>query len=60
MDVPEQSDHPSPELGASFASKMFFSWFDSVIRAGWRKPLTAADVYDLPPADRCAGVVDTW
>ena len=58
--ISEQTENPSPEIRASFASKLFFSWFGSVIRAGWKKPLTSADVYDLPPADRCASVVEDW
>lgn len=43
--------NPSPELSASFLRKIFFQWFDKTTWAGWRKPLTEADMYDINPAD---------
>ncbi|XP_055859162.1 ATP-binding cassette sub-family C member 3-like [Episyrphus balteatus] len=40
-----------PEVSASFLSRMTFSWFDKMAWAGYRKPLTQKDLWELRPQD---------
>lgn len=41
--------NPCPELRASFLSKLLFSWFDSMIILGYKKPLEQKDLWDISP-----------
>ncbi|CAL1277165.1 unnamed protein product [Larinioides sclopetarius] len=41
-----------PELRASFASKLSFSWFNGMSILGWKRPLRVEDLWDLNPDDR--------
>lgn len=50
----------SPEVNATFISKMFFAWFDGMIWKGWKKPLTADDLYDLHPDDSSRNIIPVW
>ena len=50
----------SPEVNATFISKMFFAWFDGMIYKGWKKPLKAEDLYDLNPADSASTIIPRW
>ena len=50
----------SPEVNATFVSKMFFAWFDGMIWKGWKKPLTAEDLYDLHPNDSSRNIIPVW
>jgi ATP-binding cassette subfamily C (CFTR/MRP) protein 1 len=52
--------HPSPEINASFPSKMLFSWFDGTIKRGWKNPLKEGDLYDLDPESSCKRVMAVW
>ena len=40
-------------MKASYPSILVFSWVDSIIRVGWKKPLTDDDLYDLDPDNTC-------
>lgn len=50
----------SPEVNASFPSRLFFNWFDTILWDGWKKPLTAKDLYDLDLPDRCRLLSEKW
>ena len=53
-------DKPSPELNASFPSMLIFSWFDAMVKKGYKKPLESDDLYNLKPRDSSAVVNPTW
>lgn len=42
---------PTPELSASFLSKVFFQWFDSFIWLGFKRPLENKDLWSMKPED---------
>lgn len=44
-------DKPTPELAASFLSKLFFQWFDSFIWLGFKRPLENKDLWSMKPED---------
>ncbi|XP_031350249.1 multidrug resistance-associated protein 1 isoform X4 [Photinus pyralis] len=46
-----KSEKPCPEESASFLSRMFYRWFDSMAWRGFRNPLTTADLWDLKHED---------
>ena len=50
----------SPEVNATFVSKMFFAWFDGMILKGWKNPLKADDLYDLHPEDSSSHIIPRW
>ena len=50
----------SPEVNATFISKMFFAWFDGMIWKGWKAPLKADDLYDLNPVDSSSHIIPRW
>ena len=52
--------NPSPELAASYPSQMVFAWFDSIIKKGWKNPITEEDLYDISPEYTCHSVMETW
>ena len=52
--------NPSPELAASYPSQMVFAWFDSIIKKGWKNPITEEDLYDISPENTCHSVMETW
>ena len=52
IDLEEQVENLTPETGASFPSKMFFSWFDGLAWRGWRRTLTEDDLWALTPENR--------
>ena len=52
--------NPSPELAASYPSQMVFAWFDSIIKKGWKNPITEEDLYDISPEYTCRSVMETW
>ncbi|KAI1286762.1 Multidrug resistance-associated protein 1 [Halotydeus destructor] len=37
----------SPEWNASFLSRLLFTWFDGLIKTGYKRPLVMSDMYDL-------------
>lgn len=43
-----------PEVRAGPLSRLTFSWMGPLMKRGYRAPLTFADVWRLPPADRSA------
>jgi hypothetical protein len=44
-----KSSNPSPELGCSIVSRIFFGWFDKTTWIGWRSPLTESNIFDINP-----------
>lgn len=47
----EGARYPCPEQYASWIERAFFTWGDPMIRLGFRRPLTHADVWDFCPLD---------
>ncbi|XP_046664340.1 multidrug resistance-associated protein 1-like isoform X2 [Homalodisca vitripennis] len=52
-----KSKNICPEVTASFVSRLFFRWFDSIVWKGFRNPLTPADLWDLRFQDTSSQVV---
>ena len=52
--------NPSPEVAASYPSKLVFAWFDSTIKKGWKKPIREDDLHDMNPEFSCRNVMTTW
>ncbi|XP_043849386.1 multidrug resistance-associated protein 1-like [Dromiciops gliroides] len=48
---PEGQEKRSPEKHASFISKMTYSWFNSVVILGYKKPLEREDLFELNDSD---------
>ena len=42
-----------PECTAGLWSRLTFGWLSPLIKRGYKTPLTEADLWSLPPADRC-------
>ncbi|KAJ6635067.1 Multidrug resistance-associated protein 1, partial [Pseudolycoriella hygida] len=40
---------PSPEQRSSFINQILFEWFTPIMRMGYRRPLTEADIFDINP-----------
>nr|AHK05642.1 ATP-binding cassette transporter sub-family C member 1 isoform X4 [Tigriopus japonicus] len=47
--IEKQVETPSPELFASFPSKVLFSWMNGLFKMGWKTPLNGNNMYDLKP-----------
>ncbi|KAI1286674.1 ATP-binding cassette sub-family C member 3 [Halotydeus destructor] len=41
------STNPSPEWTSSFLSRLWFTWFDDMIKLGYKRPLVMEDMYDI-------------
>ncbi|BFZ09598.1 hypothetical protein BsWGS_12637 [Bradybaena similaris] len=48
---------PSPEIGASFPSRLTFWWLNSLMSQGYKQPLTEEVMPDLHPRDKSETVV---
>ncbi|XP_071454835.1 multidrug resistance-associated protein 1-like [Hetaerina americana] len=48
--------NPCPEIGASFLSRMLFSWFDGLSWIGFRRPLESKDLWSVKFEDSAAEV----
>ncbi|XP_071514768.1 multidrug resistance-associated protein 1-like [Panulirus ornatus] len=55
-----KTEKPSPELDASFPSRIFFLWSAPLVWLGWRRPLTPEDLWDVAPDLTAAAVYDAW
>ena len=44
-----KSSKPSPELGCSVLSRIFFAWFDKTTWTGWKNPLLESSIFDINP-----------
>ena len=55
-----QSDNPSPALGSSFPNKLTFTWFGSILKKGWKRPLNETDLYDLNPSEQAEVNYSQW
>lgn len=49
--------NPSPELSASMVNRAFFFFFDPTAWAGWRRPLTEKNIYDINPENASSELV---
>ncbi|KAG0440557.1 hypothetical protein HPB47_016252, partial [Ixodes persulcatus] len=58
--APSSEEKECPESGASFLSRLLFSWFDSLAYQGFRKPLEPTDLWTLNFKDRTDQVVPTF
>ena len=57
------TDHvvnPSPELNASYPSRMTFAWFDGTIKRGWKNPIKEENLHDVNPDSSCKKVMADW
>lgn len=48
---------PCPEQSASFPSRLFFAWFDSLAWKGFKKPLETNDLWSMNPEDMAHEIV---
>ncbi|CAG5119030.1 unnamed protein product [Candidula unifasciata] len=48
---------PSPEIGASFPSRLTFWWLNNLMSQGYKQPLTEENMPDLHPRDKSETVV---
>ncbi|CAH1105172.1 unnamed protein product [Psylliodes chrysocephalus] len=55
-----QSKHPCPEEGASFLSRLLFSWFDPLAWKGFRKSLETKDLWDINIEDSSRELVPVF
>ena len=55
-----QSDNPNPGVGSSFPNKMTFTWFGSILKKGWKRPLNQSDLYDLKPSEQTGVIYSQW
>lgn len=46
-----KSDKPYPEQGASFLSRLLYTWFDPLAWKGYKRPLEQKDLWDMNPED---------
>ncbi|KAM0253097.1 hypothetical protein ACHAQJ_007419 [Trichoderma viride] len=53
----EDGIEPSREPLASLFSIATFSWVDSIVWQGWKKPLDIEDVWNLLPKDKSAAII---
>ncbi|XP_077284669.1 multidrug resistance-associated protein 1-like [Arctopsyche grandis] len=53
---PEQ-ENPCPERNNGFLSKILFAWFDSLVWAGYKRPLTMNDLWSMNPEDTSMEIV---
>ena len=56
----DQVERPSLEMTATYPSKLLFSWFDTVIYTGSKKPLEPSDLYNLQPSDSAKTISQVW
>ncbi|KAK8748976.1 hypothetical protein OTU49_015623, partial [Cherax quadricarinatus] len=55
-----RGERPCPESGASFLSRITFSWMDSLFWRGYKTPLQETDVWDLSYENSSRTVVSAW
>ncbi|KAJ3109314.1 hypothetical protein HDU97_007808 [Phlyctochytrium planicorne] len=51
---------PSPEASASAIQTLLFTYFDSLLRLGYKRPLASEDIWSLPPNVKADLVVDAF
>uniref|UniRef100_A0A1B6E9X5 ABC-type glutathione-S-conjugate transporter n=1 Tax=Clastoptera arizonana TaxID=38151 RepID=A0A1B6E9X5_9HEMI len=52
-----KSDMQCPHLGASFPSRLFFVWYSNMTWKGFKKALTAEDLWSLRPQDTGSNII---
>ncbi|KAM3913417.1 ATP-binding cassette sub-family C member 2 isoform 2-T2 [Leptodactylus fuscus] len=50
----------NPELTASFLSRITFSWYDSIVIKGYRRPLVMEDLWDLNKEDQTKNICESF
>ncbi|KAH9503701.1 Multidrug resistance-associated protein 1 [Bulinus truncatus] len=55
-----ETEQPSPELSASFLSRITFWWLEKFMRQGYKEPLTESRLFDLHPRDKCQTVIQRF
>lgn len=50
-------EKPCPEQSASFPSRLFFNWFNSLAWKGFKKPLETGDLWSMNPEDMAHEIV---
>ncbi|XP_056384893.1 ATP-binding cassette sub-family C member 2-like [Hyla sarda] len=50
----------NPELTASFLSRITFSWFDSIVVKGYRRPLVMEDLWELNKDDQTKDIYEDF
>lgn len=56
----EDDIEPSKEQVASVFSLATFSWVDTIVWKGYKKTYEMGDVWNLPPKDKAATILDTY
>ncbi len=51
---------PDPSKEASFPSKLTFAWFTGLIWHGFRRDLSAGDLWELSPSSSCGNVSESF
>ncbi|XP_046653460.1 multidrug resistance-associated protein 1-like isoform X4 [Daphnia pulicaria] len=57
MEGEGKSENPCPEEGSSFLNVITYSWLDTLVWKGYRKPLETGDLWDLNSRDKSKSVV---
>ncbi|KAM5324056.1 ATP-binding cassette sub-family C member 2 [Glossophaga mutica] len=50
----------NPSVTASFLSRITFSWFDSIVLKGYKRPLTLEDIWDVNEQSKTKMLVDKF
>ncbi|KAI1286880.1 ATP-binding cassette sub-family C member 3 [Halotydeus destructor] len=53
-------ENPSPEWSASYLSRLLFTWFDGLVRKGFKSPVVLDDVYDLSEEFKSAPIFEKY
>ncbi|KAL5019778.1 hypothetical protein ScPMuIL_002670 [Solemya velum] len=56
----ELGKNPSPEMSASFLSRILFWWLNKMVLTGYRKPLEEGDLWDLHTRDQHETVIPVF
>ena len=56
LDEPDIGERPSPELTATFPSRLLFNWFNTLAWTGYKRSIIEEDLDDLNPRDRSSTV----
>ncbi|KAI1287112.1 ATP-binding cassette sub-family C member 3 [Halotydeus destructor] len=52
--------NPSPEWSAPFLSRLLFTWFDDLVKRGYKTPVVLEDCYDLSSEFKSAPIFDKY
>ncbi|XP_023349637.1 canalicular multispecific organic anion transporter 2 isoform X2 [Eurytemora carolleeae] len=60
IDLDDDIDNITPEVFASFPSKLVFYWFETLVRIGWKRVILPEDIWGLKMEDRSKTIVSRW